>query len=176
MPPGAASLLVAAVLCYAAARPAISASSRRLEPRIESLVTGTAHARWPLAAARWRLSSYARFVVLDAQGLDRRAAASRPQENVASARTERQQAASETSGRLPRRHVLSAVGYSRRQQSESTQPTTSAIHDRWVDGSRPERDRYDDDDDDEDSAGDDRKLSKSDRKRLRKLKAQNRAA
>ena len=43
---------------------------------------------------------------------------------------------------------------------------------RWVDGSEP----IDDDDSDEDSEYGDRKLSKSDRKRLRKLKAQDRAA
>ena len=54
---------------------------------------------------------------------------------------------------------------------------TPADSSRWVDGSRPERDRYDDDDeDDEDSSDGDRKLSKSDRKQLRKLKAQGRAA
>ena len=46
----------------------------------------------------------------------------------------------------------------------------------WVDGTRPERKHYDEDEDDDDSSDGDRKLSKSDRKRLRKLKAQNRAA
>ena len=45
----------------------------------------------------------------------------------------------------------------------------------WVDGSRRERDRYEVDEEDEEDDGD-RKLSKSDRKQLRKLKARNRAA
>ena len=43
---------------------------------------------------------------------------------------------------------------------------------RWVDGSEP----VDDDFGDDDSASTGRKLSKAERKRLRKLKAQNRAA
>ena len=71
--------------------------------------------------------------------------------------------------------VLSATGYLRSTIQAAKTPADSSC---WVDGSRPERDRYDatTTTDDDDSSGDDRKLSKSDRKRLRKLKAQGRAA
>jgi hypothetical protein len=70
---------------------------------------------------------------------------------------------------------LSAVGYSRRQQADFSQRAEPRSSDQWVDGSRPERDPYDDDDE-EDSDGDDRKLTKSERKRMRKMKTQGRAA
>jgi hypothetical protein len=46
---------------------------------------------------------------------------------------------------------------------------------RWVDGSRFEREHYDEDED-EDSSDGERKRSKSDRKKLRKMKTQGRAA
>jgi hypothetical protein len=51
---------------------------------------------------------------------------------------------------------------------------TPADSSRWVDGSRFERENYCDEDDD--STEGDRKLSKSERKRMRKIKAQGRAA
>jgi hypothetical protein len=68
--------------------------------------------------------------------------------------------------------VLSAAGYSRASLQTVKTPADSS---RWVDGSRPERDRYDRDEDDDDSSGG-QKLSKSDRKKLRKLKTEGRAA
>ena len=52
---------------------------------------------------------------------------------------------------------------------------TPADSSRWVDGSRFERERYDADDEEESSDGE-RKLSKSDRKKLRKIKTEGRAA
>jgi hypothetical protein len=51
---------------------------------------------------------------------------------------------------------------------------TPAKPSQWVNGSRRERDRYEDDDHDGEQG--DRKLSKAERKQLRKLKARNRAA
>jgi hypothetical protein len=68
--------------------------------------------------------------------------------------------------------VLSAGGYSRSSIQVAKTPADSS---RWVDGSRPERDRYDRDEDDDDSPGG-QKLSKADRKKLRKLKTDGRAA
>jgi hypothetical protein len=169
----AASLLVASTLCYAASASCYFGYVAGLEARIESLVTRTA-----ILAGHWLLLvgsvSYARFVILDAQGLiAARPRVARKKKSRAS-KTEHQQAEAEPAGTAAPT-LLSAVGYSRRQNSDSTQSTKSRSTDRWVDGSRPERDPYEDDGD-EDSAGDERKLTKSDRKRLRKLKTQNRAA
>jgi hypothetical protein len=70
--------------------------------------------------------------------------------------------------------VLSVAGYSRAKTLQIQPAKTPADSKSWIDGSRPERESYDDADDD-DSSGPSR-LSKSERKRLRKLKAQNRAA
>ena len=52
---------------------------------------------------------------------------------------------------------------------------TPADSSRWVDGSRFEREHYDSDED-EDSSDGERRLSKADRKKLRKMKTEGRAA
>ncbi len=169
----AASLLVAATLCYTASAGCYFGYVAGLEARLESMVTRTA-----ILAGHWLLlvgvGSYARFVILDAQGLIAARPRAARKKTSRGSKSEHQQTEAEPSGTAAPT-LLSAVGYSRRQHSESTQSTKSRSTDRWVDGSRPERDPYEDDSD-EDSAGDERKLTKSDRKRLRKLKTQNRAA
>jgi hypothetical protein len=169
----AASLLGAGGLCYAASGLNYFGVFPAFDLQIASTVTGIAlfMGHWLLLAA---VVSYARFVVLDAQGLIQ----SRPRivghrktktaSTDSSANDSKQPATRAVS-------LLSAGGYSRQRKSAVSQsPKVASSTSAWVDGSRPERDPYDDNDDD--SPGDDRKLSKSDRKRLRKLKAQNRAA
>ncbi len=128
----------------------------------------------PLLFGHWlmfaAIVSYARFVVLDAQGLVtlRRPATVKRSTKAASARpanrSTTQSVSSDDSSPL--------ASFVRRAAQSGKQPAESS---QWVDGSRHERDRYNDDDEDDATDGD-RKLSKSDRKRLRKLKAQGRAA
>ena len=70
--------------------------------------------------------------------------------------------------------LFAAAGLTRQAQVSASQPAKStASTTQWIDGSRAEREDYDDD---SDGDSDDRKLSKSERKRLRKLKTRNRAA
>jgi hypothetical protein len=120
--------------------------------------------------------SYARFVVLDAQGLisvRRRATAA-----IKESKKHASIAGRETTSVAAKKAVALASTTSPSSPTLATiQPAkTPADSSRWVDGSRPERKQYDDDSDDDDEPDGDRKLSKSDRKRLRKLKAQGRAA
>jgi hypothetical protein len=111
--------------------------------------------------------TYARYVVLDAQGLIQ----ARPVSTKRRAETTKAEPKPKTVAAPAT--VLSAVGYARQNPPQIQPAKTPADSKSWIDGSRPERDSYDDADDD--SAGPS-KLSKADRKRLRKLKAQNRAA
>jgi hypothetical protein len=156
------------LVCFGTSAAAFLGFLPRLEARLEALLTSATVllGNWLLFAS---FVAYSRFVVLDAQGL---ITVARPARKRA-AKTEPAKRAVETKPETAKpATVLSAGGYSR----ATLQPAkTPAEPDRWLDGSRPEREHYDDDEDD-DSSGDDRKLSKSDRKRLRKLKAQNRAA
>jgi hypothetical protein len=127
---------------------------------------------WMLLAA---VISYARFVVLDAQGL----VAVRPR--VKYPRKTRAKSVVQNTNHCeqpaaPTASLLSAGGYARQRPAHDLQPAKPAEPGQWLDGSRPEREQYDEDDGGEDSPIDGRKLSKADRKRLRKLKAQNRAA
>ncbi len=98
--------------------------------------------------------AYARYVVLDAQGL---IVHSRPPVRLVNLDEEISQEEEEET----------AMSRPTRPQSAAAPRQTE-----WVDGSQPETDPYDDDGPDRPG----RKLSKSERKRLRKLKAQNRAA
>ena len=116
-------------------------STRKSQP----IVTGCAAAAGSLAAVRG-VVSYARFVVLDAQGLvtvRRRTKAKRAK-----------QAASRQNGLPANRRIdggvkstpAAAVSISR----ETVQPVkTPADSSRWVDGSRFEREHYDADEDEE---------------------------
>ena len=160
----AATLFVLAMLCYAAAaliHLELVAVDAALAPVIVGASTMLGHWLGFTSAL-----SYARFVILDAQGL----VVNRPR----------------IKGRRKTKTPAGDQNGSKRKQTESTttsstsQPKPSAIQpvkspaakSQWVDGSRPERDEYDDDD----SPGDIRKLTKAERKQLRKLKMQNRAA
>lgn len=165
----AAMLLFTAVLCYAASALSFLGFAPTVEPRIASLIIGA-----PLLLGHWLMFAavvvYARFVVLDAQGLVtvRRRSATKTYAKSATAKKPAQQS---TAPAIKPGGVLAAAGYTRPVPQPAKTPAEPG---RWVDGSRPERERYDDEDDN--SPGDDRKLSKSERKQLRKLKAQNRAA
>lgn len=167
----ARALLVAAVINYAVSTASFLGLVTIVDLRVKSLTIGATLllGHWLLFAAA---VSYARFVVLDAQGLvtvRRRTSTKRPakaQSIKLAAEESSAPAAKSTSS------VLSAGGYSRQAPQPAKTPADS---NHWVDGTRPERKRYDEDEDEE-SSGDDRKLSKSDRKRLRKLKTEGRAA
>jgi hypothetical protein len=133
----------------------------------EALIAGIATflGHWVVFAA---VVSYARYVVLDVQGLvtSRRAVPKKKADKTKQVREANVAAAQPT--------VLSVAGYTRQPPKPAETPATA---DKWIDGRRPERDSYDDDGDgDDDNPSGVRKLSKADRKRLRKLKAQNRAA
>jgi hypothetical protein len=166
----AAALLFFALTSYAASTLAFLGFAPIADPRIATLIVGA-----PLLLGHWltlaAIVANARFVVLDAQGL---VAAKRrsPAKRSSSTSSAKSPAAKAEATVAKPVSLLSVGGYSRPAPQPAKTPADAS---RWVDGRRPERENYDDDEDD-DSSGDDRKLSKSDRKRLRKLKAQNRAA
>jgi hypothetical protein len=114
----------------------------------------------------------ARFVVLDAQGLVklRRRSQAKPKRAVSAP------AVKMVTARTPQTAVATVTASPTVPISRATIQTakTPADSKRWVDGSRFEREEFDDED--EDSSDGERKLSKSERKRLRKIKAQGRAA
>jgi hypothetical protein len=168
----AVSFLVTSICSYLVAAAAALDAISLADPRVGSIIAGAA-----LLAGHWialaAVVSYARFVVLDAQGLiatqPRITGKRKTQKSVGQSKADDAQL---TKADGP--STLSAVEFARRKQqlAQSAKAPVSASH--WVDGSRAERDPYEDNDDDE--SNDDRKLSKSDRKRLRKIKLQNRAA
>lgn len=147
----AALALTAAVVAYVTALASyLGWNVLAVGPRSEPLVTVglTLVGHW---LALVGVVAYARYVVLDAQGLIAHAPSRRrtgPAESPAPA---------DASAPPPPPKSPPAA---------ASQPTE------WVDGSRPEPDPYEDDEPDHRG----RKLSKSERKRLRKLKARNRAA
>jgi hypothetical protein len=163
----AATFACAAAMCYAASAAGYFGFIPAIQQQNASLVTGAATllGHWLALAS---IVSYARFVILDAQGLvvARRKGAKKP-----SQKPENVKPAAETKPAEAKPTVLSVVNYARNKASQSAPEDD----DRWIDGRRPERKSYDSDEDEEDSEGG-AKLSKADRKRLRKLKAQNRAA
>ncbi len=167
----AAALLITATACYLVAVASYLGLMPVIEPRIDAMLYATLSlaGHWLLLAA---VVSYARFVVLDAQSLIpiRRSVAKPRSEKAGHANRQKADTAATTPS------LLAAAGYTRQKPSQ-LQPveSTSAARD-WVDGSRPEREQYDDDDGDGDSPTGSRKLSKAERKKLRKLKAQQRAA
>jgi hypothetical protein len=168
----AASLLVTAVGCYVGAAATALGAVSLAEARVETAVAGAALlvGHWIMLAA---VVSYARYVVLDAQGL----VAAKPR-IVSKRKTQKpSRRANENSSETaaPAASItLSAADFIRRKQQQAQSSKAPAPSGEWVDGSRPERDPYDDGADDESIDG--RKLSKAERKRLRKLKMQNRAA
>ncbi|MCI0334176.1 MAG: hypothetical protein L0228_13240 [Planctomycetes bacterium] len=163
----AAFLVFAAATCYAAATASYLGFVPATALLNASLITGVTIflGNWFTFAA---VVSYARYVVLDAQGLvtSRRPVVKKSREKS----SEKAKPASEPKPAATQPTLLSVANYARK----ASQSDADADSKKWIDGSRPERESYDDDDDD-DSSGSTR-LSKADRKRLRKLKAQNRAA
>jgi hypothetical protein len=168
----AAVLLVSAIACYAMSAVAYLGLARMGDLQMQTIAAGAAlfMGHWLALAS---VVSYARFVVLDAQGLivvRHRAAAKR------AAKTESSKSAAAPAAiaaMKPVAPISSAPAISRATLQTAKFPADSS---QWVDGSRPERSRFDHDDEEDDSSDDERKLSKADRKRLRKLKAQGRAA
>jgi MFS family permease len=151
----AATILVGAFVSYIAL---ISAA----DPRIASLVCGAASlfGSWLLLAA---VVAYARFVVLDAQGLIpivRFPARPKVKESPKVTAVRSDEPAPPPSKLAP--SIFPAASRQKPKPSNTE----------WTDGRHAERERYDDDD----HRAEKSKLSKSERKRLRKLKARNRAA
>jgi hypothetical protein len=164
----AATMVAASVICYATSAASYFGFIPTGDAKYASLITGSTMMLGHWIALAMTLA-YARFVVLDAQGLinvRRRSAVKKPKakQSKAKADSDSKQAESKPT-------ILSVVHKARERASQ-----TDADQDakRWVDGRRFERESYGDDEEEESEGGS--KLSKSDRKRLRKLKSQNRAA
>jgi hypothetical protein len=160
--------MVGSGVCYVVSAASYFGLVRATNAGIQQIFTAA-----PLLMGHWLLLTAivanARFVVLDAQGLV--SAKRRPKVKRAVKTT-----AAKSATKTPQAAATSIGARATLSISRQNIPTvkTPADANRWVDGSRPERDAYDDDDDDSSDGG--RKLSKSERKRLRKLKAQGRAA
>jgi hypothetical protein len=177
----AAVALVAAFACYALSLVSYLVGWPVANPASEVLVTIGARllGNWMLLVG---VASYGRFVVLDVQGLiakerrrPRRQKVKTPEKDsmvTKSALVGRSSDVQKTNEGAAATDGNSIRSF--RQNLNSARPTAmaQASETRWVDGSEPLRDDYDD----EDGNRGDSKLSKSDRKRLRKLKAQHRAA
>jgi hypothetical protein len=165
----AASLMAAATLSYVLSAFSYVGLVPVANQSVEAIVVGASilMGHWLLLAG---VISYARFVILDAQGLipiPKRATAKRIEEGEID---ELEQLTRPTAPSKPAPTMTPATAASR-QFGQATKTDDS----RWVDGSRPDRRRYDEGEDD-DASGDDRRLNKADRKRLRKLKSDGRAA
>jgi hypothetical protein len=167
----AVSFLATSICSYAVAAATSLGAITFADARAGSTIAGAT-----LLAGHWlalaAVVSYARFVVLDAQGLiaaQPRITGKRKTRKPASQSTTDD--ASSESGESP--STISAADFARRKQEVAHSAKLPASAGQWVDGSRPESDPYEDGNDESD---DDRKLSKAERKRLRKIKMQNRAA
>jgi hypothetical protein len=167
----AAATMTAAGVCYAVSAASYFGYGPAVEPEMRPILVSA-----PLLLGHWlaftAVVANARFVVLDAQGLvnirrPTRAKSKRTASTpvVKTPASKAAQAAAATSAASP------TVPISRATIQTVKTPADSS---RWVDGSRFEREDYDDED--EDSSDGDRKLSKSERKRMRKIKTQGRAA
>jgi hypothetical protein len=177
----AAVALVASFTCYALSLVSYLASWPISNPAGEVLVTAGAKllGNWMLLIGA---ASYGRFVVLDVQGLiakegrrPRRQKVKAPEKDsmgTKSALAGRASDVQKTGEAAAATSANSMRAFRQKLNSSRRSDAESASETRWVDGSEPERDDYDDDD----GNRGDSKLSKSDRKRLRKLKAQHRAA
>jgi hypothetical protein len=166
----AATLVCVAAMCYTAAAASYFGFMPATEQQHASLVTGAS-----LLAGHWlvlaSVAAYGRFVILDAQGL---VAVRRPTAKKQSPKQEKvKSATADTKPTQAKPTLLSVVNYAR---DKAAQSDAAKDDDRWVDGRRPERKSYDSYDEEEEESDGGAKLSKAERKRLRKLKAQNRAA
>jgi hypothetical protein len=171
------SAYVAATLSYRGWLPALDAAT---EPMVTVGATLVGH--WMLLVA---VVSYARFVVLDAQGLIPVRTTHRTSRKASSQARNDFQAHQEATA-MGQRHSRTASEAQRsdeeaipfstsmksfRRQMKNTSHSAHSSQSQWVDGSEPEA--ADDEDDGLDS--NQRKLSKAERKRMRKLR-QDRAA
>jgi hypothetical protein len=166
----ALALLVGAAISYSVSGACYFGYAPTVDARLQAVLVES-----PLLMGHWLLFAAvianARFVVLDAQGLVTvRRRTSLKKASRTSAKT--QTAAQKSQPATTSRPTLAAIEMARHSAQSAKRSADSS---QWVDGSKPERESYDDDDDNDSDDGD-RKLSKSDRKRLRKLKAQGRAA
>jgi hypothetical protein len=169
----AATALGAAYTLYGVSIGAYLAAWPAEDPRV-----GTMAASAATLIGQWMLLlgavAYGRYVVLDAQALipARARRSKRASQSATASKSEKAQqpmtAKAEPVASAPA-NTLRAFRQGMREAAEERKEAPSS---RWVDGSAPVDEDYDDE------SGDDRgrKLSKADRKRLRKLKAQNRAA
>jgi hypothetical protein len=167
----AATFVGAAVVCCTASAASYFGFIPVTEQRTASLVSGATMllGHWMVVAA---VVTYARFVILDAQGLvtvDRRTATKH------SKKVEKAMPATDAKSTDSKPTVLSVANYTRSKASQAD-ADADEDDDRWIDGRRPERKSYDSYGDVEEDSEGGSKLNKTDRKRLRKLKAQNRAA
>jgi hypothetical protein len=164
------ALLVAAILCYVVSAVSLIGWVPTGNPRLDVTVTNATVllGHWLILATS---VSQARFVILDAQGLipiRSRAVRKETEERLKSDASEGTKELAPAA-----RTYHSSDSDSEQRQSMRRGRDDDRTRDDWVDGSQPENDSYDND---SDSTSDDRKLSKSERKRMRKLKAQHRAA
>jgi hypothetical protein len=176
----AATLLLAAAISYATSIVCFLGWLPGVEPAMEAIVTGGTAllGHWMLLAC---FISYARHVVLDAQGL---VAVRKPTQHASRAASPRQngERRKDSPDVEPRRKSPAAILRMPDSSPAVAKPAiipvkSQASPSEWVDGSRRERDRYEaDDGGDEERNSGGQKLSKAERKQLRKLKARNRAA
>jgi hypothetical protein len=164
----AAATLAAAYVAFGVAIANYLGIGPTLEPRAAVMLSGgaTLLGYWMLLIG---IVSYGRFVVLDAQGLipvrARRRAVSQQAKVVKDREVKHIASPGAADSNRPLRTFRESLGSA----------PTPARPTEWVDGSAPEPDGYDDGDGDEPDSGN-RKLTKAERKRLRKLKARDRAA
>ncbi len=170
----ATAFLVAALVSYSIAAASFLGMAPMANAPVRAIVVGASilMGHWLLLAG---VISYARYVILDAQGLipvRKRSAA-----KIADA-VETEEELERLTRPTPAIQGEGKPAASSRSSRPTLQPAkTGADENHWVDGSRPERRRYESDgDDDDEVSGSDRKLSKADRKRMRRLKSDGRAA
>lgn len=169
----ATTLLAAAAISYAASAVTYLGLAPIASDAIRSTIVGAAilMGHWFLLAGA---VSYARFVILDAQGLiPNRAKPTKRKDQVDDEELEQLTRPTSTPTTAMKPAVAASMHAAHLAKAvEDTDDDDSE----WVDGSRPDRRHYDDDEEDEESSHGGRKLSKADRKRLRRLKADGRAA
>jgi hypothetical protein len=165
-----AALLAGAAICYGVGAASLLGYGPTVEARLGPILIAA-----PLMLGHWlvftAIVANARFVVLDAQGLvavRRRTKAKRAARAPAT-----KSSVSKSVQPVAGSNSANATVSISRDTVQTVKTPADSSH--WVDGSRFEREHYGTDDDEESSDGE-RKLSKSDRKKLRKIKTQGRAA
>jgi hypothetical protein len=174
----AAAALSVAFASYAAGVVGTLGGWPAVGAQVQPMYTAGAHliGHWMLLIG---LISYSRYLVLDAQGLipARRARKPLQSKEKVQEKTDMGQrpirTGRATDGRKTDNSVDSnAAAYRQAPATDSRKPADQIDRSRWTDGSEPDSEDYGGDDD----GPRDRKLTKAQRKRLRKLKANHRAA